>query len=62
MMFYTILAVLFTLYMLVVSFYLILENRKPQSTYAWLLAFFVAPVLGFLVYWHRPSCKVPNSV
>ena len=30
--------------------FIILENRRPQATLAWMLVFFFAPVLGLLVY------------
>ena len=32
------------------SLFLIFENRRPQATLAWLLAFFFLPVLGGLIY------------
>jgi cardiolipin synthase len=38
------------LYALVTGLYLLLENRRPQSTLAWMLAFIVAPGIGVLVY------------
>ena len=49
-MFLNIISLLFVLYLISVAFFLVLENRKPQSTYAWLLAFLTFPVLGFLLY------------
>lgn len=30
--------------------FIVLENRSPQSTFAWLLLFWVVPVLGFILY------------
>jgi cardiolipin synthase len=30
--------------------FIILENRRPQATLAWMLAFFFAPGIGLLVY------------
>lgn len=38
------------LYALVTGVYLISENRRPQATLAWMLAFFFAPGLGVLLY------------
>ncbi|MFV0644086.1 MAG: PLDc N-terminal domain-containing protein, partial [Sphingomonadaceae bacterium] len=40
----------FAVYLLIVTFLLILENRRPQSTYAWMLAFTIMPVLGVILY------------
>jgi cardiolipin synthase A/B len=39
-----------SLYALVTGLFLISENRRPQSTLAWMLAFFFAPGLGVLAY------------
>ena len=38
------------LYALVATSFIILENRRPQGTLAWLLVFFFAPGIGLLVY------------
>ena len=38
------------LYALVTGIFLISENRRPQETLAWMLAFFFAPEIGILVY------------
>jgi cardiolipin synthase len=46
----TILTVLLTLYALVMCIFLISENRRPQSTLAWMLVFFFLPVIGALIY------------
>jgi cardiolipin synthase A/B len=46
----TVVYFLLALYALVTGVYLILENRRPQSTLAWMLAFVLAPGLGVLVY------------
>lgn len=43
-------AVLLLLYVLVAAIYLILENRTPQSTFAWLFLFLVVPIVGLVVY------------
>jgi cardiolipin synthase len=46
----TILTVALTLYALVMCTFLISENRRPQSTLAWMLVFFFLPVIGALIY------------
>ena len=45
-----ILWIFLVLYLISAAFFIILENRRPQSTYAWLLAFVALPVVGFLIY------------
>jgi cardiolipin synthase A/B len=45
-----ILASLVGLYALVTSIFLISENRRPQATLAWMLAFLLAPGIGLLIY------------
>jgi cardiolipin synthase len=47
---FTILATALALYALVVSIFVITENRRPQSTLAWMLVLFFAPGIGLLVY------------
>lgn len=44
------LAGVFIIYLGLSYFYIILENRRPKSTLAWLLAFLTLPVTGVLVY------------
>jgi hypothetical protein len=39
-----------SLYALAATVFIILENRRPQATLAWMLAFFFAPGIGLLVY------------
>ncbi len=46
----TILTVSLTLYGLGMCLFLISENRRPQATLAWMLAFFFAPGVGALIY------------
>jgi cardiolipin synthase A/B len=46
----TILSVSLTLYALWMCLFLISENRRPQATLAWMLAFFFAPGIGVLIY------------
>ena len=46
----TILTVSLALYALVMTVFLISENRRPQATLAWILVFFFAPVIGGLIY------------
>jgi cardiolipin synthase len=46
----TFLTTALALYALVTGVFLILENRRPQATLAWMLAFIFAPGVGVLVY------------
>jgi cardiolipin synthase len=39
-----------SLYALAATVFIILENRRPQATLAWMLVFFFAPGIGLLVY------------
>ncbi len=45
-----VLTILFLAYLSLVWFFIISENRRPQSTYGWLLAFTFVPVLSVLLY------------
>lgn len=51
----------FGLYALVIAIYVVLENRNPQSTYAWLLTLLLFPPVGLVLYyffgrgWHAFS-------
>jgi cardiolipin synthase A/B len=47
---YTVLATLLFVYALVTGVFLLMENRRPQSTLAWMLVFFFAPGIGLLIY------------
>jgi cardiolipin synthase A/B len=47
---FTLLATVLFLYALLTSVFLLRENRRPQSTLAWMLALFFLPGLGLLVY------------
>ena len=47
---YTILATLLFFYALATTVFLLLENRRPQSTLAWMLVLFFAPGVGLLIY------------
>jgi cardiolipin synthase len=46
----TIVLTLISLYGLAVGVFLLLENRRPQATLAWLLVFFFVPGVGVLIY------------
>ncbi|HEX2228647.1 MAG TPA: cardiolipin synthase [Candidatus Binatia bacterium] len=46
----TILTLTLALYALVMTVFLITENRRPQATLAWILVFVLAPVIGGLIY------------
>jgi cardiolipin synthase len=37
-------------YTLIVGAFMVLENRSPQLTFAWLLLFFALPVVGVVIY------------
>jgi hypothetical protein len=45
----TILMTLLTIYGLAAAVFLISENRPPQATLAWMLAFIFAPGVGVLI-------------
>lgn len=47
---FTIAAVVLFLYALVTGAFLISENRRPQSTLAWMLALLFVPGIGLLIY------------
>jgi cardiolipin synthase len=46
----TLLTYLLLLYALIVVIFIVMDNRSPQSTFAWLLLFFVFPVGGVVIY------------
>jgi cardiolipin synthase len=46
----SVLTALLALYALVIGVFLISENRRPQATLAWMLAFFFAPGIGVVIY------------
>jgi cardiolipin synthase len=46
----TVVATVLTVYALGLGAFLISENRAPQATLAWMLAFILAPGLGVLIY------------
>ena len=46
----TVLALLLFLYALVVAIFILTENRRPQSTLAWMLVLFFVPGVGLLIY------------
>lgn len=45
-----ILQILFGAYLVLVTAFLISENRAPKSTFAWMLLFIVLPVFGLVIY------------
>jgi cardiolipin synthase A/B len=45
-----ILTTLLAIYALIIGVFLISENRRPQSTLAWMLVLFFAPGFGLLIY------------
>ncbi len=44
------LTALFIFYAMLVVVFIILDNRSPQSTFAWLLLFIFFPIGGFIIY------------
>ena len=46
----TVLVQIFTVYAVVIAIFIILENRSPQSTFAWCFFFLLVPGLSLLVY------------
>ena len=46
----TVIMVVIVLYTLGVAIFLILDNRSPQSTFAWLFLFLVFPIIGVIIY------------
>lgn len=46
----SIVAAVLAVYALVTGIFLISENRRPQATLAWMLAFIAAPGIGVLIY------------
>ena len=53
--------IVLTIYALIVAVFLILENRSPQSTLAWLPVLLLLPIIGLIIYlcagrsWHAFS-------
>ena len=45
-----IVSIVMTLYIIAAVIYIIMENRSPQSTFAWLLLFIALPVVGIIIY------------
>jgi cardiolipin synthase len=45
-----VITIAFSVYALIAIIFLISENRRPQATLAWALAFFFMPGLGLLIY------------
>ena len=46
----TILLTALGIYALITGVFLLSENRRPESTFAWLLVFIFLPVIGLVVY------------
>ncbi len=42
--------VLFYAYLAIAALYLLLDNREPATTMAWLLLFILLPIVGFVIY------------
>ncbi|KIN71922.1 cardiolipin synthase [Sulfitobacter guttiformis] len=42
--------ILFSAYLVLVTVFLISENRAPKSTFAWMLLFIILPIFGLVIY------------
>ena len=40
---------IFAAYALLTGIYIVLENRRPQATFAWMLLFLVLPGIGLVI-------------
>ncbi|NJN55247.1 MAG: hypothetical protein HC804_11085 [Anaerolineae bacterium] len=47
---WTLVTIIFAIYVFGVAVFVIMENRSPQSTFAWLFLFMALPLLGVLIY------------
>jgi len=45
-----IISILFAIYIVIVAGIILLDNRSPQSTFAWLFLMLTFPILGFFIY------------
>jgi cardiolipin synthase len=43
--------IVFIVYMIGVAIYIVMENRSPQSTFAWLFLFMLFPIIGLIIYY-----------
>ena len=60
-----ILQVIIVIYVIGVIGFILLDNRTPQSTFAWMFLMLTFPILGFLIYIFlgeiiKPSVTRPN--
>jgi cardiolipin synthase len=46
----TIAGIVLVLYLIAAAIYIIMENRTPQSTFAWLFLFITFPIVGVIIY------------
>ncbi len=46
----SLLSIFLVVYIIAASIYIIMENRTPQSTFAWLFLFTTLPVIGVIIY------------
>ena len=60
---FSILIIVYYIFLVITAIYLLLDNREPSSTIAWLILFILFPVMGFIVYiffgrsWRRTRTK-----
>ncbi len=47
---FNVFGILIFLYIVAAAIYIIMENRSPQSTFAWLLLFIALPIVGLMIY------------
>ncbi|HLF18715.1 MAG TPA: cardiolipin synthase [Candidatus Omnitrophota bacterium] len=46
----SVLIIVYYIFLVITAIYLLLDNREPSSTIAWLVLFILFPVLGFIAY------------
>lgn len=46
----TIITILMLIYIIAAAVFIIMENRSPQSTFAWLFLFITFPIVGIIIY------------
>jgi cardiolipin synthase len=57
----------FAAYVLAAAVFIVLENRRPQATFAWIFLFILAPVVGPVVYFvfgrdHKAFARKPGKI
>jgi cardiolipin synthase len=44
-------SIILIVYLIGVTIYIVLQNRSPQSTFAWLFLFILLPIIGLIIYY-----------